>query len=99
MGRKLYVGNLPYSVTEQSLQDTFAQCGTVESANVITDRDTGQSKGFGFVEMSSESEAQKAIQELDGSSIEGRAIKVNEARPKAPRDNRGGGGGGRGNRW
>ena len=100
MGRKLYVGNLPYSVTEQLLQDTFAQCGTVESANVITDRDTGQSKGFGFVEMSSDSEAQKAIQELDGSSIEGRAIKVNEARPKAPRDNRGGGGGGgRGNRW
>lgn len=100
MGRKLYVGNLPYSVTEQSLQETFAQCGTVESANVITDRDTGQSKGFGFVEMSSDSEAQKAIQELDGSSIEGRAIKVNEARPKAPRDNRGGGGGGgRGNRW
>ena len=99
MGRKLYVGNLPYSITEQSLQDTFAQFGTVESANVITDRDTGQSKGFGFVEMSSESEAQKAIQELDGSSIEGRAIKVNEARPKAPRDNRGGGGGGRGNRW
>ena len=99
MGRKLYVGNLPYSVTEQSLQDTFAQFGTVESANVITDRDTGQSKGFGFVEMSSDSEAQKAIQELDGSSIEGRAIKVNEARPKAPRDNRGGGGGGRGNRW
>ena len=99
MGRKLYVGNLPYSVTEQSLQDTFAQFGTVESANVITDRDTGQSKGFGFVEMSSDSEAQKAIQELDGSSLEGRAIKVNEARPKAPRDSRGGGGGGRGNRW
>jgi RNA recognition motif-containing protein len=107
MGRKLYVGNLPYSVTEQALQDAFAACGTVESANVITDRDTGQSKGFGFVEMSSDGEAQKAIQELNGSSLEGREIKVNEAKPKAPRDNRGGGygggggggGGGRGNRW
>lgn len=104
MGRKLYVGNLPYSVSEQSLQDTFAQCGTVESVNVITDRDTGQSKGFGFVEMSSDSEAQKAIQELNGSSIDGREIKVNEAKPKAPRGGGGGGGyggggGGRGNRW
>jgi RNA recognition motif-containing protein len=102
MGRKLYVGNLPYSVSEQSLQDTFGKCGTVESANVITDRDTGQSKGFGFVEMSSDSEAQKAIQELNGSSIDGREIKVNEAKPKAPRGGGGGyggGGGGRGNRW
>lgn len=90
MGRKLYVGNLPYSVSEQSLQETFSQVGTVESANVITDRDTGQSKGFAFVEMSSDGEAQRAIQELNGTSIEGREIKVNEARPKAPR-----GGGGR----
>jgi len=106
MGRKLYVGNLPYSVSEQSLQDTFGQCGTVESVNVITDRDTGQSKGFGFIEMSSDAEAQKAIQELNGSSIDGREIKVNEAKPKAPRGGGGGGGGGyggggggRGNRW
>ena len=106
MGRKLYVGNLPYSASEQSLQDTFSACGTVESANVITDRDTGQSKGFGFVEMSSDSEAQKAIQELNGSSLDGREIKVNEAKPKAPSNNRGGGGGyggggggGGGNRW
>jgi len=101
MGRKLYVGNLPYSVSEQSLQDAFAKCGTVESVNVITDRDTGQSKGFGFVEMSSDGEAQKAIQELNGSSIDGREIKVNEAKPKAPRGGGGGygGGGGRGNRW
>jgi RNA recognition motif-containing protein len=105
MGRKLYVGNLPYSASEQLLQDTFGQCGTVESVNVITDRDTGQSKGFGFVEMSSDSEAQKAIEELNGTSMDGREIKVNEAKPKAPRDNRGGGGGGggygggRGNRW
>ena len=94
MGRKLYVGNLPDSATEQTLQDTFSQCGTVDSANVITDRDTGQSRGFGFVEMSSDSEAQKAIQELNGSSLDGREIIVNEAKPKAPRDNRRGGGGG-----
>lgn len=94
MGRKLYVGNLPYSASQESLQEAFGQCGTVESATVITDRDTGQSKGFGFVEMSSESEAQKAIQDLNGKEIDGREIKVNEAKPKAPR-----GGGGRGNRW
>ncbi len=96
MGRKLYVGNLPYSASQDSLQETFSQCGTVESVNVITDRDTGQSKGFGFIEMSSDSEAQKAIQELNGKEIDGREIKVNEAKPKAPR---GGGGGGGGNRW
>ena len=95
MGRKLYVGNLPYSATQDSLQDKFSQCGTVESATVITDRDTGQSKGFGFVEMSSDSEAQKAIQDLNGTEIDGREIKVNEAKPKAPR----GGGGGGGGRW
>ena len=106
MGRKLYVGNLPYSSDQKSLEATFSQCGTVDSVNVITDRDTGQSKGFAFVEMSSDSEAQKAIQELNGTSIDGREIKVNEAKPKAPRDSRGGGGGGsggggygRGNRW
>ncbi|MBT8423743.1 MAG: RNA-binding protein [Silicimonas sp.] len=94
MGRKLYVGNLPYSASQDSLQETFSQCGTVDSVNVIMDRDTGQSKGFGFVEMSSDSEAQKAIQELNGKDIDGREIKVNEAKPKAPR-----GGGGGGNRW
>jgi cold-inducible RNA-binding protein len=106
MGRKLYVGNLPYSANQESLQEAFSACGTVDSVNVITDRDTGQSKGFGFVEMSSDSEAQRAIQELNGTSIDGREIKVNEAKPKAPRDNRGGGGGyggggggGGGNRW
>ncbi len=102
MGRKLYVGNLPDSATEQTLQDTFSQCGTVDWATVITDRDTGQSKGFGFVEMSSDGEAQNAIQELNGSSLDGREIKVNEAKPKAPRDNRRGGGRGGyggGNRW
>ncbi len=93
MGRKLYVGNLPYSATEQDLQDTFSQAGTVDSANVITDRDSGRSKGFGFVEMSSDSEAQKAIQDLNGATVDGRQIKVNEAKPRQPRS--GGGGGGR----
>ena len=101
MGRKLYVGNLPYSVTEDSLREVFSACGTVDSANMITDRDTGQSKGFGFIEMSSDSEAQKAIQELNGTTMENREIKVNEAKPKAPRGGGGGGGGygGGGNRW
>ncbi|MCK5073124.1 MAG: RNA-binding protein [Bacteriovoracaceae bacterium] len=92
MGRKLYVGNLPFSVTEESLIDKFSQCGTVDSAKLITDRDTGRSKGFGFVEMSSDAEAQEAIEKFDGQDYEGRAIKVNEAKPMEPR--RGGGGGG-----
>ncbi len=101
MGRKLYVGNLPYSATEETLRETFSKCGDVDSATMITDRDTGQSKGFGFVEMSRDSEAQKAIQELNGSTLDGREIKVNEAKPKAPRRGGGGygGGGGGGNRW
>jgi RNA recognition motif-containing protein len=101
MGRKLYVGNLPYSATEDTLREAFGACGTVESANVITDRDSGQSKGFGFVEMSSDSEAQNAIQTLNGSTMDQRQIKVNEAKPKAPRSGGGGygGGGGGGNRW
>ncbi len=101
MSTKLYVGNLPYSITKQALQDAFGQCGTIDSVNLITDRDTGQSKGFAFVEMSSNSEAQKAIQELNGFNMDGRAIKVNEAKPQAPRENRGfgGGGGGGGSRW
>ena len=94
MGRKLYVGNLPYSATEQSVRDAFAKCGTVSSVSIISDRDTGQSKGFGFVEMSSDAEAQAAIQQLNGTSLEGRQIKVNEAKPKTPGG--GGGGGGRG---
>lgn len=99
MGRKLYVGNLPYSVSQEMLQETFSSCGEVDSVNLITDRDTGQSKGFGFVEMSCDAEAQRAIQELNGFKLEGRDIKVNEAKPKARRDNRGGGGYGRNNRW
>jgi RNA recognition motif-containing protein len=94
MGRKLYVGNLPYSATEQTLHEKFAPFGTVESANLITDRDTGRSKGFGFVEMKTDQEAQAAIDGLNGTDCDGRAMTVNEARPKAPRQ--GGGGGGRG---
>jgi RNA recognition motif-containing protein len=93
MGNKLYVGNLPFSVTEDSLQQLFSQAGKVESATIITDRDTGRSKGFGFVEMSSEQEATDAITKFNGSDFEGRSITVNEARPKVPRE---GGGGGRG---
>jgi len=101
VGRKLYVGNLPFSATEQTLKDTFSQWGTVDSVNVITERDTGQSRGFGFVEMSSDSEAQKAIQELNGSSLDGREITVNEAKPQQKRSGGGGRGGygGGGNRW
>ena len=99
MGRKLYVGNLPYSATEQSLHEAFSAFGTVDSATVITDRDTGRSKGFGFVEMSTDAEAQKAIQELNDSKMDERQIKVNEAKPKAPRSGGGGGGYGGGNRW
>ncbi len=100
MGKKLYVGNLPFSATEQVLIDAFSQCGTVESAKIITDRDTGRSKGFGFIEMSSEAEAQDAINKFNGAEYEGRPLTVNEAKPMAPRENRGGGfgggGGGRG---
>jgi len=98
MGKTLYVGNLPFSATEQSLIDRFSQCGTVETAKVITDRDTGRSKGFGFVEMASESEAQEAIEKFDGQDCDGRAMKVNEARPVEPRRGGGGGGGGGGGR-
>jgi len=90
---KLYVGNLPYSATQQTLQEIFSKCGTVESINLISDRDTGRSKGFAFVEMSSNAEANKAIQEVNGSSIDGRQVKVNEARPQEKRS------GGRGKRW
>jgi len=98
MGKKLYVGNLSFSVTEESLLEKFSQCGTVESAKLVTDRDTGRSKGFGFVEMSSDSEAQKAIGMYDGKEHDGRAMKVNEAKPQENRprggfsDGRSGGG-------
>ena len=97
MGRKLYVGNLGYDVSDADLEQLFAQHGSVDSANVITDRSTGQSKGFGFVEMSSNSEAEAAITALDGKEYGGRTIKVNEAKPRATGG--GGGGGGRRNRW
>ncbi len=92
MGRKLYVGNLSYSVRDSDLQDLFAAHGTVDSAQVIMDRDTGRSKGFGFVEMSSDQEAQAAISALNGKEVEGRNLTVNEARPREE----GGGGGRRG---
>jgi len=97
MGRKLYVGNLGYDVSSSDLQQMFAEHGTVDSATVISDRSTGQSKGFGFVEMSSDSEAQAAMSALDGKDLGGRAIKVNEAKPRPAGG--GGGGGGRGGRW
>ncbi len=93
MGRKLYVGNLSYDVDSSALQELFAAHGTVDSAQIITDRDTGRSKGFGFVEMSSDAEAQAAIAALNGQEHGGRALTVNEAKPK---ENRGGGGGGGG---
>ncbi len=93
MGNKLYVGNLSYQTNNDSLADMFASHGTVSSARVITDRDTGRSKGFGFVEMSSDNEAQTAIDKMNGREYEGRAITVNEAKPMAPRDNRSSGGG------
>lgn len=93
MGKKLYIGGLPYSTSEQTLQTLFGQVGNVESAKIITDRDTGRSKGFGFVEMSSDSEANAAIEKFNGKEFEGRRLTVNEARPQAPRE--GGGGGGR----
>lgn len=92
MPRKLYVGNLSFSVTEDALSDLFAQAGTVESVRVITDRETGRSKGFGFVEMSTDEEAETAISQFNGKEFEGRPMTVNEARPQEPR--RGGGGGG-----
>jgi cold-inducible RNA-binding protein len=94
MGAKLYVGNLPYSVTEERLQQHFAQHGSVISARIVTDKFTGRSKGFGFVEMSSDGEAERAINALNGTDFEGRNVVVSEARPQAPRESRPGGGGG-----
>jgi RNA recognition motif-containing protein len=91
MGRKLYVGNLPYEATETDLQELFARAGAVESVTVMRDQMTGRARGFGFVEMSTDDEAQTAIRELNGSQLGGRSLTVNEARPKA---DRGGGSGG-----
>ncbi|MBI4122853.1 MAG: RNA-binding protein [Parcubacteria group bacterium] len=98
MAKKLYVGGLPYSTTEDTLKETFSQAGTVESATVIIDKMSGRSKGFGFVEMSTEEEAQNAIQMFNGKDLEGRNITVNEARPMEARPRTGGGGFQRGGR-
>ena len=94
MGNKLYVGNLAYSVRDDDLQQAFAQFGTVSSAKVMMDRDTGRSKGFGFVEMGSDAEAQSAINGMNGQALDGRALVVNEARPREERPGGFGGGGG-----
>ena len=105
MGTKLYVGGLPYSTTEQQLSELFAPQGSVTSAKVITDKFTGQSRGFGFVEMATGEEAQKAISALNGTQMAGRTITVNEAKPQEKRSGGGGGygggggGGERGGRW
>ncbi len=96
MGNKLYVGNLPYSVRDDDLHQAFSAFGAVASAKVMMERDTGRSKGFGFVEMGSDSEAQAAIEGMHGQSLAGRALVVNEARPMAPRPPRSGGFGGGG---
>ena len=93
MGKKLYVGNLSFDVTSEDLQEIFAQAGACDSASVVTDRTTGQSRGFAFVEMGSDTEAQQAIQQFNGQEVKGRAIRVDEAREQ---ESRGRGGGGRG---
>ncbi len=98
MGRKLYCGNLSFNVSSSDLEEMFAQFGTVASAQVISDRDTGRSKGFGFVEMSSDEEAQAAIEGLNEKEMDGRRLTVNEARPREDRRGGGGGGGGGGGR-
>ncbi len=95
MGKKIYVGNLPFSTTNESLSEMFAKFGQVDSSKIVTDRDTGRSKGFGFVEMASSEEADAAIEKLNGADMGGRALTVNEARPMEPRTG-GFGGGGRG---
>ena len=93
MGKKIYVGNLSYNMDDQTLGQVFSAFGTVESARIVTDRESGRSKGFGFVEMSSDSEASAAIDKLNGTDQLGRSMNVSEAKPMAPRENRGGGGG------
>jgi cold-inducible RNA-binding protein len=93
MAMKLYVGNLSFQTSSEDLQQLFAQAGTVESATVVEDRDTGRSRGFGFVEMASNEDGQKAIEQFNGTDFNGRNLTVNEARPREDRGNRGGGGG------
>jgi len=95
----IYVGNLPYSVTDSELQDLFSQYGEVSSARVVMDRETGRAKGFGFVEMRDSADANKAIEALNGTDMNGRALRVNESQPKPRTGGGGGGGGGRGGRW
>lgn len=99
MSMKLYVGNLSFDSTEKDLQDAFGEFGTVESVSIIEDRDTGRSRGFGFVEMSSKAEGQEAISNLDGKDLDGRDLKVNEAKPRENRNGGGGGGFRGGSRW
>jgi len=94
MGTRLYVGNLSYHVSDSELEQVFGEFGSVQSAKIIIDRDTGRSKGFAFVEMGSDDEAQAAMDNLNGKDLQGRDLKVNEARPMAPRSGGGGGGGG-----
>ena len=98
MSSKIYVGGLPYSANDQQLNELFAPHGAVESAKVVTDKFTGQSRGFGFVEMSTDEEAKTAIQKLNGTQMDGRTLTVNEAKPQEPRSGGGGFGGGRGGR-
>ena len=101
MSSKLYVGNLSFNTSTQDLEQMFGEFGTVESSNIIEDRETGRSRGFAFVEMSSKEEAQNAISSLNGKEIDGRALTVNEAKPREDRGGNGGGGnrGGGGSRW
>jgi RNA recognition motif-containing protein len=96
MAKRLYVGNLKYTVSSEQLQDLFEQYGAVSSATVLSDRETGRSRGFGFVEMSNDDEADAAIESLDGQDFDGRRLTVNEARPRTPGGGGGGGGGYRG---
>ena len=97
--KNIFVGNLNFGATEGAIRSLFEAYGTVDRVNLITDRDTGQARGFGFVEMSNTSEADRAIAELNGRDLDGRALNVNEARPKTERGSGGGGGGHRSNRW
>ena len=99
MSNKLFIGGLSWNTGDNELRDAFERFGNVEDAKVITDRDTGRSRGFGFVTFGSREEAQAAMQQMDGSDLDGRNIKVNEAQERQPRNDRSGGGGGGSNRW